>query len=88
MKLKYPFITQQVNDGYVAVATGEGADEFKGIIRLNDVGKEIFELLATDQTEESLASALNERYDDPNKEIEGSVREFVDYLASEGVLDK
>lgn len=52
------------------------------------IGKEIFELLATDQTEESLASALNERYDDPNKEIESSVREFVSYLASEGVLDR
>lgn len=88
MKLKYPFITQRVNDGYVAVATGDGAEEFKGIIRLNDVGKEIFELLSTDQTEESLVTALNERYDDPNKEIEGSVREFVDYLASECVLDK
>lgn len=88
MKLKYPFITQQVNDGYVAVATGEGAAEFKGIIRLNEVGKEIFDLLSTDQTEELLVAALKERYSDPNDEIESSVRGFVDYLAAEGVLEK
>lgn len=88
MKLKYPFITQQVNDGYVAVATDEGAAEFKGIIRLNEVGKEIFDLLSTDQTEELLVAALKERYSDPNDEIESSVRDFVDYLANEGVLEK
>jgi hypothetical protein len=88
MKLKYPFITQQVNDGYVAVATDEGAAEFKGIIRLNEVGKEIFDLLSTDQTEELLVAALKERYSDPNDEIESSVRDFVDYLATEGVLEK
>lgn len=88
MKLKYPFITQQVNDGYVAVATDEGAAEFKGIIRLNEVGKEIFDLLSTDQTEELLVAALKERYSDPNDEIESSVRDFVDYLAAEGVLEK
>lgn len=88
MKLKYPFITQQVNDGYVAVATDEGAAEFKGIIRLNEVGKEIFDLLSTDQTEELLVAALKERYSDPNDEIESSVRGFVDYLAAEGVLEK
>ena len=88
MKLKYPFITQQVNYGYVAVATDEGAAEFKGIIRLNEVGKEIFDLLSTDQTEELLVAALKERYSDPNDEIESSVRDFVDYLATEGVLEK
>lgn len=87
MKLKYPFITQKVNDGYVAVATGEGASEFKGVVRLNEVGKEIFELLAADQTEDSLVAALNTEYDDPNNEIETSVHDFVERLASQGILE-
>lgn len=86
MKLKYRFITQKVNDGYVAVATGEGADEFKGIVRLNEVGKEIFELLADEQTEESIVEELKKTYEDKNGEIEKSVHEFVEYLTSEDVL--
>lgn len=87
MKLKYPFITQKVNDGYVAVASGNGADEFKGVVRLNEVGKEIFDLLVTDQTEKSLVATLRARYHDSNNEIETSVHEFITYLNSEGILD-
>jgi ubiquitin-protein ligase len=88
MRLKYPFVTQKVNDGYVAVATDEGADEFKAIVRLNEVGKRIFELLAEEQTEESIVAELKKTYRDEDGKIERSVHEFVEQLDSEGILAK
>lgn len=86
MRLKYPFVTQKVNDGYVAVATGEGASEFKGIVRLNEVGMEIFRLLEEEQTEESIVAELKRTYLDRDGTIERAVHEFVAKLESEGIL--
>lgn len=87
MKLNYKFITQQVPEGFIAVATDEDAEKFQGIVRLNGVGMEIFQMLSTDQTEDSIIEALRQKYRDDENKIPASVHRFVEYLRSEGVLE-
>lgn len=86
MKLKYTFESMELDDRIIAVPVGDGAQDFRGVVKLNDSAAEIFDLLKQETTEEAVVEALKARYgDDP--EIPGFVREAIDYLAQEGVLE-
>ena len=86
MKLKYNFETVELDDRLVAVAVGDGASDFGGVIKLNDTAAEIFNMLKEETSEEAIVIELKERYgDDP--EIPSYVHEFISAFTAEGVLE-
>lgn len=85
MKLKYIFERMELDDQIVAVPVGEGSQEFHGVIKLNNSGYEIFELLKNDTTEADIIEVLHKRYGNL-PEIEGFVNDMITYLKNEGVL--
>ncbi len=87
MKQKYEFVVQEVGDAFVAVAVGDDAAKFSGLIRMNQTGKEMFELLRNEMSESELVAAMMERYEGTEQEIRESVRQFVDALSREGILE-
>jgi hypothetical protein len=87
MKLKYTFETMQLDDKIVAVPVGQGAQDFRAAIRLNDSAAEIFDLLQEDVTEDDIISVMIRRHgDDPDKVTE-YVHEFIKGLKKEAVLE-
>lgn len=86
MKLKYTFETMELDDHIIAVPIGEGAREFRGVVKLNESAAEIFELLKQETTEASVVTLMKRRYGD-EREIVGYVHDFINYLANEGVLE-
>ena len=52
MKLKSGIVIEKTGDEYVAVATGEAAKSFNGIIRNNKTANFIFEQLKEEKSEE------------------------------------
>ena len=64
MKLKCNFEFIDMGDETIAVPVGEGADRVKGVLKLNDTGKEILEFLRQDMAIEKIVSSLEEKYDD------------------------
>lgn len=87
MKLKYNFETMEMDDQVVAIPVGDDAGtDFRGIVKLNESGAVIFDLLREETTVEEVVEALAKDYDTPKEEIRRHVREFVDYLAGQGVL--
>jgi hypothetical protein len=87
MKLKEGFILQQVGDEYMAVATGEAAKGFNGLIRNNKTANDILRLLMTDTTEEKVIDAMLERYDAPREVIAEDVHETIRRLREAGFID-
>jgi hypothetical protein len=88
MKLKYNFVINEVAGSTVAVAVGEDAAKFKGFIKMNSTGAEIFRMLKNDVSKESLVENLSEIY--PEEEIEllvKSVESFVAELIEAEVLE-
>jgi hypothetical protein len=75
----------ELDDQIVAVPVGEGSQEFRGVIKLNNSGYEIFELLKNDTTEANIIEILQKRYG-YLPEIEGFVNDMITYLKNEGVL--
>ncbi len=85
-KLKYTFEMMELDDTIVAVPVGDGAQDLRGVVKLNQSAAEIFELLKQETTEDMVVAELKKKYgDDPS--ISGYVHEAVEYFESEGVLE-
>ena len=80
------FIMRAVVDKQVIVPVGEAAENFHGILSVNTTGAYIWELLEKEQTEESLAQALAEKYEVSVQIALSDVRHFLGKLRKVGAI--
>ena len=85
MKLNEKFVLRQIAEEYILVPVS-GEFDFNGIIALNDVGKEIYDLLPTVGSDEELIVKLCDMFDAPSEEIAADAREFLSQLRQERIL--
>lgn len=88
MKLKKGFILHQVGDEYMAVATGEAAKHFNGLVRNNKTAQFIFEQLLQDTTEADVVEAVANKFDAPVEQIAADVRLVLSKIREAGFLDE
>ena len=63
MKIKKDYVLQKIADEYIVVPIGEEADRLHGVIRLNDAGAYLWEILEKGVTvKEELQMALMQKY--------------------------
>lgn len=86
MKLKSGIVVEKNGEEYVAVATGEAAKSFNGIIRNNKTANYIFEQLKEEKTEE-LVDALLERYDVSREKAQADVHALIVKIREAGLID-
>ena len=87
MKLKDEYILYNASETEViAIATGEEADQFKGLLRANKSAGVILELLREDLTEDELVSRLMDQYEGEEEEIRRGVGDILSTLRSVGAL--
>lgn len=87
MKLKYNFVINQVAGTQVAVAVGEDLPRFNGVIKMNETGAFIFNLLKEDSTEEDIIQALKKEYPDTDEqELKSAAESFIAKLKEADVL--
>ena len=86
MKRSDNFLMRQVAGSWVVVPVGAAAREFPGMIRLNQTGKLLWELLEQEQTAESLTQALLDRYDVTEVQARQDVDAFLARLTSVNAL--
>ena len=88
MKLKYDFVINEVAGKKVAVAVGDGLNNFNGFIKMNDIGAEIFEILKNDVTVDEIVKIMLEKHPDATEEeaIE-TITEFTNKLKEEGIIE-
>ena len=64
MKIKSGFVLEKVGTGYLAVAVGERAGDFSGLVRMNSTGAFLWELLSKeDMTREELLERVMSEYE-------------------------
>ncbi|MBR3971313.1 MAG: PqqD family protein [Ruminococcus sp.] len=86
MRLTDGFIVRDIAGETVAIPSGAAAGKLSGLIALNDSGKDLFELLQTEQTVDSLTGALLAKYDIDEATARADVLEFLDIFRRSGVL--
>lgn len=80
------FVIREIAGETIAIPSGEAARELSGLISLNESGAFLFELLRSEQTEDSLTAALLENFDIDPVTAAQDVSEFLDILRNSGVL--
>ncbi|MBR4910167.1 MAG: PqqD family protein [Clostridia bacterium] len=86
MKLKCQFVINNVAGECIAVPVGKNSD-FHGYIKLNETGKDVFELLKKDTDRAKIISALAAKYPEATAaEIEESVDNVINKLKAADML--
>lgn len=88
MKLKSEIVLGSIDGKDFAIATGKLSKKFNGIINNNPTANYMFTLLQTEQTEDSIVSAMLEKYDATEEEIRSDVKEIIKQLSELDILEK
>ena len=88
MRLNKDIMLGNIDGRDFAVPTGKLAKSFNGIINNNPTANFIFNLLKTEQTEESIVKAMTEKYDAPEEVIRADVKEVLEIIRNAGILEE
>ena len=86
MKRNPNFLQQNVAGTNVIVPTGEAVSQFPGMITVNGSGAYLWELLETEQSVDSLAAALQEKYEVAQAQAKADVEAFLAKLQAAGAV--
>ncbi len=86
MKIKDGFCLHTMDEEYVAVPIGKTAENFNGMIRLNETGAFIWGQLEKGCTYEELVSAVCDTYDVEEERAKKSIDRIIEGLKSENIL--
>lgn len=86
MRVVPGFVVRQIAGETIAIPAGPAARELSGLLALNGSGQTLFQLLQTDQTEDSLTQALLDTYEIDEATARADVAEFLEVLRASGVL--
>ncbi len=87
MKIRNGFVIREVGGKKYAVATGDSAQHFKGMLTLNDMGVTIFGLLKNKTTEEEIVDKILAEYEVDRATVEKDVNDFIAKLKEIDVLE-
>lgn len=88
MRIKDGFVTREVMGMTVAVPVGERAEQFRGMVKLNDSGALIWDAIARGLTEEEIARELVDTYSqvDYEKALQDT-RKVIGQLKEAGIVE-
>lgn len=87
MKLKNGIVTNSIDGESFAIATGEAAKKFNGLVKNNPTAAFIFELLKTEQTEDGIVAAMLEKYEVDEPTVRADVKELLALLKSKNLIE-
>ncbi len=86
MKINENFLTQEIDDSQVIVATGDA--KFNGIVRSNKTAAEIVDLMQEETTRDEVIDKMCAKYDAPRKTIADDVDMVIATLRKIGAIDE
>ena len=88
MKIKNGFVTKEIAGQYVVVALGQASKIFNGIIKLNDSGKFIWDMLEKGAEKQEIVDALLGEYDGVDEATASAdVERFINELKGANILE-
>jgi len=85
MKLKYNFTTMDV-DGELMAVPMDCDDDFRGLLRMNEVTADILKQLKKETTEDEIVAALLKEYNATEQQIRSDVQKVLGILRQENLL--
>lgn len=86
MRLKHTFEMMNLDDQTVAIPVGADANDFHGVIKLNETAAAIFEMLKEDNTEDAIVEAMLQEYEVSRDVISRDVSKYIRDFREKGLL--
>lgn len=86
MKRNPGYLAREVAGRFVLAPVGETVKSFSGMITMNATGKLLWELLEQEQSVESLAAALSEKYEVALDVVTADVVKYLEPLKEIGAV--
>lgn len=80
------FVVREIAGETIAIPAGPAARKLSGLLALNGSGTFLFDLLQTEQTEQSLVQAMLDSYEIDPSTAAADVAEFLSILRSHDIL--
>lgn len=87
MKIKNDFVVKEISDSIVVIPVGSQVMDFNGMIKVNETGSFLFNLLKNNVTEEELVKSLISEYDVSENIAKQDVAKFLKKLEDAGVIE-
>ena len=87
MKIKNGFVVREIAGECVVVTLGEASKVFNGIIKLNETGKIIWNMLTEGSDKETVVSAILQEYEVDRATVEADFDRFVATLEGANILE-
>ncbi len=87
MKIKDGYVLRNVAGNYIVVPFGEKSLDFSGLITLNELGANIWNLLEKDTTLEEITQNLLKEYDVSEDVLTNDVKEFISQLKGANLIE-
>ena len=88
MKVRKDFVHRETAGDYVIIPAGRAAQCFDGLITVNEVGADLWNMLQSEVTFDDLLRGILTIYDVDEETAEEDIREFLDTLRESGILDE
>lgn len=88
MKVRKDFVLRETAGDYMIIPTGRTVQSFDGLITVNEVGADLWNMLQSEVTFDDLLREILTIYDVDEETAEEDIREFLDTLRESGILDE
>ena len=87
MKFKNDFIVKEISGSTVVIPVGNRVADFNGMLKLNETGVFLFNLLKNDTTIEALVQSLVDEYEVTKEKANEDVITFVNKLKEADIIE-
>lgn len=84
MRVKEGFVIREIMGQTVAIPTGKVSEEFTGMVKLNDTGRDIWEAVSDGMPEEEIVDMISEKYEVSKENAKSDVKKFISNMEAKG----
>ena len=88
MKIKDGFVVRDLAGQSIVVALGEASKTFNGMIKLNDTGRLIWDMLADGKSKDEIIDRFTAEYDVEREIADRDVTMFIETLQGADILEQ
>ncbi len=87
MKIKDGFVVREIAGQSIVVALGTATKDFNGMIKLNDTGRVMWDLMSQGKDREEIIEHFLSEYDIDRASVEADLDRFINTLQGANILE-
>ena len=87
MKIKQGFVVREIAGQSIVVALGDASKSFNGMIKLNETGRIIWDMLSEGKDADRIVERILSEYDADKETVQNDVNTFIQTLSEANILE-